>query len=135
MRPYPRKQLRSSFAKQVYNYRHSRHRKIVENCFGVLTKRFRLYQRKLQITPEHIDIVVGATCCLYNFLRTDICYWTSQEQGTNTPNMQTLRGIDRVAGNLTTRVMAIRDMFQEYFISENGAVHWQIDIVRRGCHE
>ncbi|KAB0805168.1 hypothetical protein PPYR_02138, partial [Photinus pyralis] len=114
MRPYPRKVVRSSFTKQVYNYRHSRARRIVENCFGILAKRFRLYQRKLQIFPEHMDIVKNRK------LSHRLCQAYKR---------------CRIGGNSTTRAMGIRDKFAEYFMSENGAVPWQIDMVRRGCQE
>lgn len=133
MRPYPRKQLVSSLERKVYNYRHCRARRVVENAFGILAKRFRLYQRKLQITPEHMDVVVSATCCLHNFLRGDTCHWTPEEEESTTTNMPALHNITRIGGNSTTRAMAIRDMFKEYFMSQHGAVPWQDPMVKPGC--
>lgn len=67
MRPYPGGQLSSHEDKIVYNYRLSRARNVSDNSFGILTKKFRIYQRRLEMTPEH-HIIVLATCCLHNFL-------------------------------------------------------------------
>ncbi|KAL6420766.1 hypothetical protein ACFW04_014010 [Cataglyphis niger] len=46
MRPHPGKQLDDN-EKRIYNYRLCRTRK-VENAFGSLTQKFRIYQRRLQ---------------------------------------------------------------------------------------
>lgn len=123
IRPYPRKLAKSSLTKQVYNYRHSRARRIVENCFGILAKRFRVYQRRLHIYPERMDIVVGATCCLHNFLRTHTFHWTSEEEQIITPTTLSLQNFNRIAGNCTTRAMEIRDEFADYFMSEHVLYH------------
>lgn len=133
MRPYPRTQLKSCLAKTVYNYRHSRARRVVENCFGILAKKFRLYQRKMHIAPEHLDIVICATCCLHNFLRSDTCYWTPEEESC-VPNMAALQVVNGVGGNPAKKAMKVRDKFKDYFNCQNGAIPWQNQIVRRGCH-
>lgn len=54
--------------KRVYNYRHCRARRVVENTFGILTQKFRLYN-KLQAKPENADIIILATCVFHNFIK------------------------------------------------------------------
>ncbi|XP_046472514.1 uncharacterized protein [Neodiprion pinetum] len=71
MRPYPGSQLKDDEAKRIFNYRLSRARRISENAFGILSQKFRIYQRRIKMKPEHVDNVVLATCCLHNFLRND----------------------------------------------------------------
>ena len=45
MRPYPRgkKKDRLPYDKSIFNYRLSRARRIVENAFGIMVQRFRVY--------------------------------------------------------------------------------------------
>ena len=71
MRPYPRGNNAHRLAqeKQIFNLRLSRARRIVENAFGILAQRFRLYNRCLQLNVENVDKVVKASCVLYNYLR------------------------------------------------------------------
>uniref|UniRef100_A0A8C7ZKP3 DDE Tnp4 domain-containing protein n=1 Tax=Oryzias sinensis TaxID=183150 RepID=A0A8C7ZKP3_9TELE len=53
----------------IFNYRLSRARRISENVFGILSQRFRVFQRTLQVQPSVVDKVVKAACVLCNYLR------------------------------------------------------------------
>lgn len=54
--------------KKIFNYMLSMTRSISEDVFGILLKRFSLYQRRLVMKTEHVSKVVLATFCLYQFL-------------------------------------------------------------------
>lgn len=68
MRPYPGRQLDNNL-KRIYNYRHCRARRVVENTFGILSQKFRIYNRKIQAIPENADNIILATCVLHNFIK------------------------------------------------------------------
>jgi len=68
MRPYPGKQL-DDLSKQIYNYRVCRTRRVVENCFGILAQKFRIYNRRIQSKPENVDYIILATCVLHNYIK------------------------------------------------------------------
>ena len=72
LRPFPRVQgeARLPYAKTIFNYRLSRARRIVENAFGILVQRFRVYDRRLCMDDHHVIKVVNATCVLHNYLCT-----------------------------------------------------------------
>ncbi|VEN60179.1 unnamed protein product [Callosobruchus maculatus] len=132
MRPYPGNQLRGDEKKKIYNYRLSRARNVSEDGFGILTKKFRLYQRRLELTPEHLDSVVLATCCLHNFLRDDsevmfreLC---EEEIGENS----VVHAITRIGGSFSGTALLVRERFKEYFSTKDGSVDWQLSIVRKG---
>lgn len=42
-------------------------RRCVENAFGILVSRWRIYERQINMEPRNADIIVKATCVLHNF--------------------------------------------------------------------
>ena len=67
MKPYPQRDLTED--KRVYNYRHSRARRISENLFGILANRRRVFCGVLNLSPEKAMLVTMSTLILHNFLR------------------------------------------------------------------
>lgn len=100
----------------------------MENTFGILARKFRIFERRLSMHEEHVVTVVMATCCLHNFLRNDTCHWTEND---NT-SMRGLRNLRNVGGNSRTDALAVRDSFKSYFNSEAGSVDWQLRRIRAG---
>ena len=52
-----------------FNYRLSRARRIVENAFGMLAQRFRVFLTTINIRPKTVEKVVMTGCILHNMLR------------------------------------------------------------------
>lgn len=67
MRPYPGRELNDS--KRVFNYRLSRARRTVENAFGILIQKFRIFTRRIQAKPENVDNIILTACILHNFIK------------------------------------------------------------------
>lgn len=132
MRPFPGPQLINNTENKVYNYRHSRGRRVVESGFGILAKKFRVYSQKLQVKPDHVDIIVLATTCLHNFLRGDETnLWRPGELELN-EDFHGLRPLRRTGGNASLEAFEIRDGFKKYFNSMQGKVSWQDDMINKG---
>ncbi|CAB4024636.1 Hypothetical predicted protein [Paramuricea clavata] len=123
MRPYPGSDLDDN--KRIYNYRLSRARRIVENAFGILAARWRIYQRRIQLHPKNVDKIIKATCVLHNYLqKTSSSAANSEEIGyeTRAAAIQALR----LSGNRASReAIEIREKFTNYFTSPAGEVLWQ----------
>lgn len=132
MRPYSRDDAQRNEEKKVFNYRLSRARNTVENTFGILARKFRIFERKLSMSQEHIVSVVMATCCLHNFLRNDMCHWTENDLNISISNMRGLQDLRNIGGNSKTDALAVRDGFKSYFNSAAGSVEWQLRKVRAG---
>ena len=82
MKPYPQKSLDTE--KRVYNYRHSRARRISENLFGILANRWRIFRTAIKLEPKVVESIVLTTLCLHNFLRKDsskTTNWTDRRRG------------------------------------------------------
>lgn len=41
---------------------------VIENIFGILVSRWRIFQRSICLNPEHIDAIIIAAVNLHNFL-------------------------------------------------------------------
>ncbi len=67
MKPYGSRKRNPK--KIVFNYRLSRATRIVENPFGILTWRFHVFTRPVELKLTTVDQVVLATCYLHNWLR------------------------------------------------------------------
>ncbi|XP_046853041.1 uncharacterized protein LOC124446249 [Xenia sp. Carnegie-2017] len=52
MKPYPHRYLDKP--KQIFNYRLSRARRVVENAFGILANRFRVFLTTIKLDPEKV---------------------------------------------------------------------------------
>ena len=67
MKPYPGRNLTEG--QRIYNYRLSRARRSIENTFGVLAAKWRIYRRSIRANVKLVKGVVQATVCLHNYLR------------------------------------------------------------------
>uniref|UniRef100_A0A4W5RNY0 DDE Tnp4 domain-containing protein n=1 Tax=Hucho hucho TaxID=62062 RepID=A0A4W5RNY0_9TELE len=67
-RPYPGSSDLGD-TKKIYNYLHSRARRISEDCFGILDARWRILGQALVVAPEKAVTFVKACVALYN----DLC--------------------------------------------------------------
>lgn len=67
MKPFRQAGLNSQDRK-IFNYRLSRAKRIVENAFGILAARFRIFHTQINIEPNNIESVVMASCAMHKFL-------------------------------------------------------------------
>lgn len=131
----------SSQERKIFNYRTSRARRIVENGFGILASRFRIFHTAINLELHNIDSVVMACCCLHNFLLKCVpnryappeCFdRENTDEGTVTTGFQTVASMERLErrnfGNTTNIAKNIREAFMTYFVNE-GAVPWQMNYI------
>ena len=134
--------------KHIFNYRLSRARRIVENAFGILANRFRVFMTPIGLAPEKVEQIVLASCYLHNFLRSQAkaCpiytqpgsldiedpdthqvipgEWRNQQQS---QGMQSFK--QQGSNRHSDEAKMIRDHLKEYFNSESGAVSWQYNMI------
>jgi len=129
MRPYPGKQLDDD-SKRIYNYRHCRGRRVVENAFGILSQKFRIYNRRIQAKPENADNIILATCILHNFIKIHDGKQTyNRGESTNLEDPSTLQNLTMQGGNASQQAFQVREMFKDFFNSPIGELSWQNEVI------
>ena len=144
MRPYPGKLPEPE---KVYNYRQSRARRVIENAFGILRARWRIFSHPIKASVENTERYVMACLCLHNYLRqmenslytpqgfVDVEVgngeikdgeWRSQVQhdGCLQPFNPSKGGRRKILAN------ELRENLKDFLNSEFGSVCWQLDYVR-----
>lgn len=149
MKPYGGKAL--SRKEMIFNYRLSRARRTIENAFGILSVRWRFLRRTLLATPERACLYVRAACVLHNFMQMRAA---CQDAGSNVycpPGFADSYGQDGRLSNGQWRqeedsqfqtpltncpsnrygfsAANVRDNIASYFVSNEGAVDWQEQVV------
>jgi hypothetical protein len=138
MKPYHRRGLVDT--EIIFNYRLSRARRVVENAFGILANRFRIFRAPIPLKVSTVKKIVLATTVLHNYLRTrkmlqfDAVERTDHEDkrtGVITPgtwrSTYTEDGMVPIAvrgGRIASAPKSLRDNLSNYFIGV-GAVPWQ----------
>ena len=67
MKPYAQRGL--NIERRIYNYRHSRARRISENLFGILANRWRIFLNAISLSPEKVEMITMAILILHNWFR------------------------------------------------------------------
>ena len=126
MRPYPKNC--SERAEITFNYRLSRARRVIENSFGILATRFRIFHRPIIAGVEKVIAITKAAVALHNYLITEesSTYMPDNHEIVSTADTQGLVRISRQgSNNRSADAKVIRDRFKDYFNSNEGAVPWQ----------
>ncbi|KAK3775105.1 hypothetical protein RRG08_048314 [Elysia crispata] len=67
MKPFAVRTLNEK--RRIYDYRHSRARRLVECTLGILTRKFEIFQRPMRVEPDKAIIITNAAIGLHNFIR------------------------------------------------------------------
>ena len=130
MKPYARSRP-MTYQQRIFNYRLSRARRVVENAFGIMSSRFRIFGKAIALEPEKVQIVVMAACCLHNFLlRNPLA--ASQYIPEDLDGSSQLEAItaQKHGYKSSNDARYVRDQFCTYFCSDAGAVPWQNNAVQ-----
>ena len=133
LKPYAHRGLNQK--ERIFNYRLSRARRVVENAFGILAARFRVFRSPMEIQPHKAKKVVLAAVVLHNFLRErgrrsnaiTAAAFTDLENNhcIEVPNMKDPKPC---RCNASLKAKLVRNNLAEYFMTA-GQVSWQWDIV------
>uniref|UniRef100_A0A8C5PAK4 DDE Tnp4 domain-containing protein n=1 Tax=Leptobrachium leishanense TaxID=445787 RepID=A0A8C5PAK4_9ANUR len=120
LRPYSGTHL--TVKKRVFNYRLSRARRYVECTFGILSNKWRILHRPLDVHVEFCVDIVKCCCILHNYVRA--------RDGFNFDDTLTVVGLEDDANDdiiaVNRHSNRFRDALSNYFTSDAGQVPWQL---------
>ena len=147
MRPYPGRGTKLlPRREQIYNYRLSRSRRVIENAFGILVARWRIFHRPMIATVENCERYIKAAMALHNFLRVEDANLEQKVSKYVPPNYLDSENCDgsllpgewrnvstsgvqnsgHLGTNNNTVISAeIREAFADYFTCPAGSLPWQ----------
>ncbi|XP_064624570.1 uncharacterized protein LOC135486037 [Lineus longissimus] len=129
MRPFAARTLDRH--RRIYNYRHSRARRTVECTFGILARKFEIFQRPMRLQPDKAVTVTNAATVLHNFIRRRDGHMTDhtstvQYETDDRPKGDGMLPLARhQRGGRTGEAMAVRDRITDFFNDPDGSVDWQ----------
>ncbi|GFR83368.1 nuclease harbi1-like protein [Elysia marginata] len=128
MRPFPGKS--STLEQDAYNYSHSRARRVVENAFGILSERWRVYHTKIAVLPESVKKLVMATTVLHNMLQRQrgVSSESTDAADSHVQQAAALQTLHRIVSRGTNAAIDIRNKFSKYFTEY--PLPWQNSYVR-----
>lgn len=116
MRPFPYRLARHDIRKEIYNKRLCRARRVVENAFGILAQKWRIFYRPLELKVETSIKVIKAACILHNYLRTvktDEPFLHLLEE--TEPEMQALNNFPVNGRRAANYAFQVRENFVNFF--------------------
>ncbi len=114
-RPFPGHNLKPE--QRIFNYRLSRAWRMVQCAFVILASQWRLYRRVFGVSPEVAEVVVKATCILYNFIHFHSADEEDLSTALCTEPSAGMQGITHVGSKTFREAMAVREKFVTYFSS------------------
>lgn len=138
MKPYPFRQM--DHDQRIFNYRLSRARRVVENAFGILANRLRVFRSTICLEPEKVTKITMASLCIHNYLREcrseaymppAFADWVDAdhrviEGAWRRHGSGNLQPVEPGRGrNPTISAKEQRNLLKDYFASPAGEVPWQ----------
>lgn len=122
LRPYPATDL--DHDNRIFNYRLSRARMVMECAFGILTARWRIMLRDINLHPNHVDTLVVAAIILHNYLlapsENQRYIDEAEERGLCLPQALNIGG-----RRAARQAYENRRAYTTFFNSPAGSVSWQ----------
>ncbi|KAI5693506.1 hypothetical protein M8J75_000389 [Diaphorina citri] len=132
MRPYPEPQSMEDVEKRIFNYRLCRARRVVENAFGILSQKFRIYLRTLNSKPGNVENIIMTTIILHNMMRKyvlssagnsdELPSYSAEDESQVCP-------LPNQGGCASKDAFQTREIFKQFFNSDAGKVPWQMEKV------
>ncbi|XP_036344933.1 protein ALP1-like [Rhagoletis pomonella] len=120
MRPFPYKQSKHDLRKEKYNYRLCRARRVVENAFGILAQKFRIFFRPIETKISTTILTIKTACVLHNYLiekKSDSHLFHNLQSPE--PRTQPFIGMSTDSRRASNLAFSTRELFVTYFNNQH----------------
>nr|CAH7736041.1 unnamed protein product [Callosobruchus chinensis] len=107
-------------AEIIFNERLSRARQVVECAFGIMSSKWRVLQKSIEVNPESADEVIKCICLLQNIIidKGEVQVASTFEEISKQTHSQTGRFGTLGENRGTSSAYDVRDKFKTYFASQ-----------------
>lgn len=113
-----------SVKQRTFNYRLHRARRYVECAFGILSNKWRIFHRSINVSKSFSKNIIKACVVLHNIIRKRDGYRTEDLIISSGAALQKLPPANTQTTNKTGQ--GVRTCFANYFVSEAGQLPWQL---------
>lgn len=113
-----------SIKQRVFNYRLHRARRYVECAFGILSNKWRIFHRAINVSKPFAKNIVKGCIVLHNIIRKKDGYRTEDLIISSGSKLQNLPLVKTQSTNKTGQ--GVRSCFANYFVSKDGQLPWQL---------
>lgn len=126
LRPYGGRHL--SPDKEIFNRKLTSARRTIENTFGIMVSKFRIYHTPIVAHPEVAKSIVKSTIVLHNFIRKtrtasfeDELLMSVNDSGSTTNSLGNLNDISSLGSNRSTNdAISCRNILKDYLNNISG---------------
>lgn len=133
MTPYPRS-TSLSMTEKIFNARLSHARRVIECSFGILVRKWQLFEKPIAFKLETTEQIIMAMACIHNFLITSEMDLPSEERNYSfeidlSDDESDEESDEEIERNNIVKDEAklIRQQIKKYFVLPYGSVPWQYD--------
>ena len=123
LRPFGGQHL--SIEQKVFYYILSRARRYIECSFGILSNKWRIFHRPINVEVDFAIEIVKACCILHNFVRKRDGYSIEDALEIHDGGLEDVPRHNNLRSTSTGK--EVRDAFKNYFMSDVGSVPWQLN--------
>jgi len=128
MRPFPRREF--NFVKTMFNGKLSSTRRTIECTFGLLTKKFGIFQKAFETNVEVTECIIKSACVVYNYIRkTQTTEIKQREEEILEQEQQNVTASVEHAACFwcpSTEALQVREKLKDYFVSVLG--RWEAPV-------
>ncbi|KAJ8720826.1 hypothetical protein PYW08_006291 [Mythimna loreyi] len=119
LRPNAKRNL--NYTKRIFNYRHTRARRIVECTFGILANKWRIFYRPIDVNIDFCVQIIKACCILHNYVRVkDGIQIQDTFYECPLSNFRTRNNMSGVTNNISE--LNVRQYLSSYFVTPHSSI-------------